>query len=305
VISQVKAKNFIQHPILQHCQSDANDLSCEASRTQYLFNFRNIRVDTLTGLVVLDSGFIVDSTLANWQKIIYRGGIGSSVKRTKKTKKKLSGAYIVMPHSPFFFHAVIDELPNLILARSLNLHCNNVLVHSITPKWTIELLEYFGFNVHSVHEKALIVEELFAVSAPRAIIRKNLDLLRENVVTNPSDILIVSRRGAPRSDSEIEEAINARVRNSILVDPGQFTVHEQIRMFSRAKIIIGLHGGALTNCVWMNSSGTVVEIFNHTYRTSDYQRICLEIGLKYVQVEARNLGADQVAQTVESLLYDN
>ena len=292
---QIKTRKLLQESILQQPLDEVNGLPVEATSPQFIFEFRNAKVDVLTGLIVLNAGFVVDSTLAKWQKIIFRGGIGSSIKRTIRARFKLSGSYVVLPHSPFYYHIVIDELPNLIHIREVNHECKNVLVHTLTPKWAIDLLEYFDFAVTKLNKKAVVVENLFSVSAPRVVVRKNLNYLRQNVRKNPSRILIVSRKGAPRSDNSIESAVLAQIPNSELIDPSDFSIAEQINLFSEAKVIIGLHGGALTNAVWMDNSGKLIEIFNHAYRTSDYQRLSAELGIDYIGIDALGLDANQVA----------
>lgn len=304
VKKQIKSRILLQESILQNPLGAVNDLPLEATSPQYYFEFKNAKVDILTGLIVLDAGFIVDATLAKWQKIIFRGGIGSSIKRTKRTRFKLSGSYAVLPHSPFYYHIVVDELPNLIRIREHNDECRNVLVHALTPQWALELLEFFDFTVTKLEKNAVIVENLFSVSAPRIVVKKNLDYLRKNIPKSPSKILVVSRKGAPRSDDSIESAILAKIPNAELIDPGDFSITEQIKFFSEAKAIIGLHGGALTNAVWMHNSGKLVEVFNHAYRTSDYQSLCSELGISYVSLEALDLDANQVAFEVERYINE-
>jgi len=299
VKQQTKTRKLLQESVLHQPLDEMNGLPVEATSPQYFFEFKNAKVDVLTGLIVLNAGFVVDSTLAKWQKIIFRGGIGSSIKRTKRAQFKLSGSYVVLPHSPFYYHTVIDELPNLIRIREHNHECKNVLVHTLTPEWAIDLLEYFDFTVTKSNKKAVVVENLFSVSAPRIVVRKNLDYLRQNIRKTPTKFLIVSRKGAPRSDNLIESAILTQIPNSELVDPGDFSIAEQIKLFSEAKVIIGLHGGALTNAVWMDNSGKLVEVFNHAYRTSDYQRLCAELGISYLSIDALGLDANQVAFEVE------
>jgi capsular polysaccharide biosynthesis protein len=146
------------------------------------------------------------------------------------------------------------------------------------------------------------VENLLAASAPRAIVRKNLDYLRRQIRMTPEKIIVVSRKNAPRSDDEIEQEIINLVADSILIDPGDFTVDEQIKIFSNARVIIGLHGGALTNCIWMDSSGMLIEIFNHAYRTADYERLSIELGITHRGVETENLSAKEVGLVVERLI---
>jgi capsular polysaccharide biosynthesis protein len=276
----------------------------DATSAQYFFEFKHTKVDILTGLVVLDAGFVVDSTLAKWQKVIFRGGIGSSIKRTKRARYKLRGSYVILPHSPFYYHTVIDELPNLIRMREYNEHCRNVVVHSLAPQWATELLEFFDFNVTKLDKKAAVIENFFSISAPRTVVRNNLELLRRNLETNPRRTLVVSRKGAPRSDNLIESAILSQFPESELVDPGDFSIAEQVKLFSEAKLVIGLHGGALTNVVWMDTSGKLVEVFNHAYRTNDYQTVCGELGISYVAINAVDMEASQVAREVKSYVND-
>ncbi len=301
---QIRERRQLDGPILQKTQKGSTLTSSEATSSQYLFEFSNVKVDVLTGLVVLDAGFVVDSTLAKWQKIIFRGGIGSSVKRTRRSSKKVLGKYMVLPHSPFYYHTLIDEMPNLIRIRDEYRQCNNVIVHQLTPVWALDLLSYFGFNVKILDQKAIIVESLFALSAPRAIVQKNLEYLRHQLQFSPSDIVVVSRKGAPRSDNAIEQALASQIRGSVLIDPGDFAVEEQIKIFSHARIVIGLHGGALTNCIWMDKSGTLIEIFNHAYRTKDYERLCTELDIGYLSIEVESSTPEEVCSAVRRLLID-
>jgi len=305
VSKQVETRKLVEFAHLQQTRGDSGRLSIEASAPQYIFKIKDVTVDVLTGLVVLEAGFVIDSTLAKWQKIIYRGGIGSSIKRTKRARVNLDGSFMVMPHTPFYYHAVIDELPNLIRIRSESPDCNNVIISSLAPTWMTELLEYFKFNVCIVEESAVVVKQLFALSAPRVVVKKNLNYLRGNLETHGKDIVIVSRKGTPRSSDQIEQSLVELIHGSKLIDPSKLSVEQQIQVFSSAKIVIGLHGGALTNCVWMDSSSYVIEIFNHAYRTSDYERLCIELGIKYNSLEIENLSSEEVVSTVQRLINEN
>jgi capsular polysaccharide biosynthesis protein len=301
---QVKERKFLEGSIVQLPPDDSLGLSADATSAQYFFHFKKAKVDILTGLVVLDAGFVVDSTLAKWQKVIFRGGIGSSIKRTKRASFQLHGSYVILPHSPFYYHTVIDELPNLIRIREYKSDCRNVVVHSLAPQWAIELLEYFDFNVTKLDKKSAIIENFFSISAPRTVVQKNLELLRGSLNTNPTRILVVSRKGAPRSDNLIESAIVSQFPDSELLDPGDYSIAEQIQLFSEAKLVIGLHGGALTNVVWMGASGRLVEVFNHAYRTTDYQTVCAELGIGYIAIDAVDMDPNQVALVVKRQVDD-
>ncbi|WP_158218623.1 DUF563 domain-containing protein [Synechococcus sp. 1G10] len=60
------------------------------------------------------------------------------------------------------------------------------------------------------------------------------------------------------NENEVEQmCINKGIR---IVDPGQASVLDQIRLFNEAKLVIALHGAALTNIMWMEPGGKVIEI---------------------------------------------
>ena len=301
---QISDRRLIANAQLQSGTSKSGFLSnLEASSPQYLFSLNNARVDILTGIVVLDSGFIVDSTLAKWQKIIYRGGIGSAVKRTIKTKEKLSGTHMVLPHSPYYFHILIDEIPNLIRIRDEYPACNSVIVNKSMPKWGLELLNYFGFSAILTSENTLRLERLLTVSAPRSIVKENLLLLRRKLLQTENKIVIVSRSGSPREDQVIENALKKYIPDSELVNPAELSVEEQVTLFSNAKIVIGLHGGGLSNIVWMHSAGKLIELFNHPYRTADYERVCVELGIGYFGLDAMDKTTSELISIVRGFVY--
>jgi hypothetical protein len=286
VRDQIIVKRFLRGATMQKASTfKLLENNQEASTPQYLFVIRKARVDTLTGIVVLDSGFIIDSTIAKWQKIIYRGGIASAVRRAKNARKHITGAHIVLPHSPYYYHVLLDEMPNLLRIREAEPRFNKVLVHELMPKWAIELLLHFKFEITLTRDVSLIVEELAIISAPRCLLADDLLLLRTHQMQQGARVIIVSRSDTPRSDKNIEDLLLREIWGSEMIDPGNYTVLEQIQIFSSAKVIIGLHGGGLSNAVWMHQQGKVIELFNHPYRTSDYARICSELEINYIGLD--------------------
>jgi hypothetical protein len=305
VKDQIGERKLVQNAKFQSSRTSNVELNnLEASSPQYLFILKRAHVDVLTGIIVLDAGFIVDSTLAKWQKIIYRGGIGSAVKRTFNAKELMLGTHMVLPHSPYFFHIVLDELPNLIRIRDSHPECNSVIVSKLMPKWGLELLEYFGFESKVTSKNSLIVENLVSITAPRILIKENLLLLRRNIEHTQEKIIIVSRSGNPRDDEMLEFELLQAIPEAQLVNPGNLSVEKQIEVFSGAKIIIGLHGGGLSNVIWMHHSGKLIELFNHPYRTSDYERLATELGIDYSGIDTVNLTFNEVTSLVKQSINE-
>jgi len=305
VSEQIVTRKLVTPALIPDSANEPGALNeSEATVPQYLVHLRDARVDVLTGLIFLDAGFIIDSTLAKWQKVLFRGGIGSAAKRAENANANLTGHYMVFPHTPFYYHAVVDEIPNLLKIRREYPACNTVIVHKLSEKWIIDLLKVLKFEVVVSKVNALKIENLLTITAPRALHRKNLDLLRAATNPDPRKILIVSRSGTPRSDDSIEAALFEAIIDAELINPGTLPIEDQIHTFSKAKVIIGLHGGALTNTVWMHETGKVVEIFNHAYRTSDYEALCRELGQGYLSIETSDATTDVIIKQVLGFVND-
>ena len=305
VSKQIVDRKLVTPALMPNSANDPSSFNkSEATVPQYLVHLRDARVDVLTGLIFLDAGFIIDSTLAKWQKVVFRGGIGSAAKRAENAKDCITGHYMVFPHTPFYYHAVVDEMPNLLKIRREYPACNTVIVHKLSEKWTVDLLKVLNFEVIISKANTLKIENLLTITAPRALNRKNLELLRVAINPDPRKILIVSRSGTPRSDDSLEAALLEAITDAELIDPGALPIEDQIHIFSKAKVIIGLHGGALTNMVWMHETGKVVEIFNHAYRTSDYETLCRELGQGYLSIETSNTTTDAIIEQVLGFVND-
>ena len=103
----------------------------------------------------------------------------------------------------------------------------------------------------------------------------------------PSELLFVSRRDATvrrvTNESELEAALLSLGFSSIV--PGEMSVREQIRRFSRAQVIVGAHGAAFANLVFAPPGTQVVEI-NSTYKSHipDFTFLARIAGLDFVSV---------------------
>lgn len=85
--------------------------------------------------------------------------------------------------------------------------------------------------------------------------------------------LYLSRRGnkrrAVKNEIELEQGLKKIGVEIILAET--LTIEEQVRLFSSADALVGLHGAGLANMIWMPTKRKVVEI-----RLSDYVNTCFE-----------------------------
>ncbi len=83
-----------------------------------------------------------------------------------------------------------------------------------------------------------------------------------------------------------EDAEHRKVRNEAtiiqmleqigftIVIPGSHTFEEQVRLFSKAEIVVGVHGAGLTNLLWTKPGATVVEIMPERLDDPGYRFLC-------------------------------
>jgi len=279
----------------------------EVIQPQLALELNHLNVDIRSGLAQLDSGFVIDSTLVQWQRLLFRGGMAHSVARLSKKIPEKPGTWIVLPFSPYYFHTLVEDLPLILEARKINPHAK-VLTSGSNPKWTFELLDLLDIEFESTELNACKFENYIAITSPRGISHRAVTLIRSaaRVQTKLRSRKIFITRGSSldRSDADLESAIMNELTalGFEAINPSGIPVSEQIELFSSAQAIIGLHGGALTNMIWSEPGARVMEIFNHPYRTHDFARLaaachhnysCFELDLDTPKVEIAKLIASQ------------
>jgi capsular polysaccharide biosynthesis protein len=65
------------------------------------------------------------------------------------------------------------------------------------------------------------------------------------------------------------------------IAPESMSVAEQISLFAAAEVVIGAHGGALTNTVFCSPGTKVIEIFAPNYVNPCYRKLSSQVGLEY------------------------
>jgi len=66
----------------------------------------------------------------------------------------------------------------------------------------------------------------------------------------------------------------------LVVDPSKLSIKGQMRCFKNANIIVGVHGGGLTNALFANNLQVLVGMFNSKTR-SYYSLISEQLGAKH------------------------
>lgn len=83
-----------------------------------------------------------------------------------------------------------------------------------------------------------------------------------------------------RNEGELLDALSPF--GFTVVDPGNFSLKEQVALFSRARIVVAPHGAALTNLLFGSPGLRLVEIFSRDgLHTSSFRHLCQHLGGAY------------------------
>ncbi len=93
------------------------------------------------------------------------------------------------------------------------------------------------------------------------------------------------------NEKSLKEQLEARGFQSII--PGRQSHKEQVELFNSARIIVGTHGAGLTNLLFTQVGGKLIEIFPADYVQSAYAWLAHLRGLGYAPVIGGKSGAHQ------------
>ncbi len=91
-----------------------------------------------------------------------------------------------------------------------------------------------------------------------------------------------------REDASSRKIVNINEVKNILVElgykiynPSHFELQEQARVFNSASHVIGVHGAALTNMIWLPNSAKLLELMPVNYQDLGYRGICGSKGINH------------------------
>lgn len=97
--------------------------------------------------------------------------------------------------------------------------------------------------------------------------------------------LFLTRKTGGRRIVHQEPIRQALVRRGFTcVDPGEWSLTEQIRLFQGAELVVAPHGAALANIIFCRPGATIVELFSGTYVNVCYQHLAGVCGLRHHSV---------------------
>lgn len=219
-----------------------------------------------------------------------------------------------------FFHWITEALPRLKLLEKNedgNLDRIDSFVINKGSSFLQESLDILGIGKERTIEtdwnSHLQAEELLVPSLPGVTLnppRWACEFLRERVLPygsgEGSGNRLYIRRGENQrrgvvNDEEIIDALHEF--GFTAVDPGAHSLREQIAIFGGAEMIVGSHGGALTNLLWCNPGTKVLELLPHSGLSGWFWPYCYWALSNSCDLEYHCFGAQDSKVAQENELY--
>lgn len=210
----------------------------------------------------------------------------------------------ILVHPPVpYYHWLLETLPNTIYGLAHD-PAARVLVPPNLPRYVVDgltlllgdddLARRLLTKSNPVRVNRLILAQLepesrFVRPADVQLVTSTLRARADLPDARPSLALYVSRSGSPKrkveNELELEEGLAALGFQIVCCE--RLSLTEQIRLFSAAGTIVGLHGAGLSNLIWAQPPCQVVELFPWQTFNSCYAHLALMLGLGYDFIECQ------------------
>lgn len=248
----------------------------------------NVVASLSSPLVLLETGHIYAPNMP--PNAFLSGNNWGQVRQLVKSKGSAEpGKYYPLPISDYYYHFLFDYLPRLVAITKQHQDVK-VLTMMSQPQYVFEYLDllnisYIKTKKDVVHLQTYVdlVESEITIEE---IASKILEVVPPNLVPGPS-CLYIGRRGISRESNSLDRGFLETLAPLGFenLDFSKMDVTSQIKAISNAKIIVGIHGGALSNIIFSKSCELIIEIFNHPYRTYFFKYAAESLGIEYISLE--------------------
>ncbi|NEO52697.1 MAG: DUF563 domain-containing protein [Okeania sp. SIO3B5] len=198
-----------------------------------------------------------------------------------------------------YYHWMFDVISRLelILKSGINLSfVDKFIVNSYQKKFQREVLEFLGIPqtkiVESYQHHQIRADRLVVPSLPLAVPSKwNCEFLRRELMPLKEEVELAEypeRIYISRQDSNVRCVINETEVIEFLgtlgfktVNFSSISVTEQVSLLANVKVLVAVHGAALTNIVFCKSGTKVIELFGPDAVRNSYYTIANHCNLEH------------------------
>ncbi len=277
------------------------------------------------GFVRLPSGeFLTEST---WRVAYLLGPLGSDIYRARYRRHKLhlkgDYYYLDMLFSANYAHWFLDELPRLISVLPSLPSTTRFIVSDPFQEYKSQSLAAVGIGkdhlipvkgYYEIHcERLWFATPLgsceWATTSPTVFGQIRDALLRNYGDTNGTtpERIYVSRGGAAYKRLINEDQLLPIIGRFgfTVVRPEKLSLPQQVRMFSKAKIVAGVHGSGLTNMLFSPSPSLLMELQDLQFAPRRwYWKVASMLGHQYSTLAGRVTGSRYEGDTDFSIHPD-
>ncbi len=199
-----------------------------------------------------------------------------------------------------FYHFLHDVLPRVAVLEQAGVEKPDRWYVPRTTRFQKELLELWGIGEDQIinsDEVRHVRAQTLVVPGVASTIERNppwvSQLLRKRLVPAgvervPGRYLYLARRAGLHNRAVLNEAEVLALLEPLgfdVVDPGDHSVAEQIRLFAEADVVVAPHGAALANIPFFSPGSALLELFPSQSMVADYWKMtCGVEGLEYQYV---------------------
>jgi len=232
---------------------------------RYVYEVNEVFLDTKNGLLFSkDRKVIAEST--PWPIHYILMSAVPKPPRFRVRKIIDTGSPLICLTGNGFYHWLIEDLPPFLFLLQ-NLNKPKVILWEKAPKHVESILDELKVEVIRTPQFVSIEKFNFIsfgndTSWPHPQDIKSLkDSFRVKCLPKPEKKIYVSRVNSSRSPIFETSLVNA-LKNSgwITVELEEFSLKNQIEVFSDASVIAGIHGAGLSSMVWMPEDSSIIEL---------------------------------------------
>lgn len=273
---------------------------------RYIYKVKDVFVFPDSGVAFCGAGVVSESS--SWPPA--ETALANPWIKFEKQNSALRGDFVVLPSSAYY-HWLIEDLPSFISIIS-KYPTVTPAVWSKAPKYVNSLLDALGLKASRISaiqrvESLHFVDKTSILGTPQ---KTDLDLLKGlqtrlglTAPQGPRVKIYVSRRQAKRSppgEKELEKALASRGIRVISLEALDWV--DQVELFSRADLVIGIHGAGLANTVFCRSGTRVVELLDENYPNNCFEILAEKCDLTFTRVLfSRTLTPDTLSDVLAEI----
>lgn len=263
-----------------------------------LFLLKDVYISPDSGMVWLPEGYILEESVGSLLRMMGWGGVLHEP-LLPSNKIHICNPIVACPPGGYY-HWLFEIMPNVLhmlsmmselkilipvdsprhLTDSLDLllgadECKHRIIRSSLPVRVSNLIMpqvevYSGF-IHP--EDIKILRSIF-----KSKTMKTKSISEEYIYVSRS----MTTKRFLSNEAVIEEELQKL--NFSIVHCENMNFHDQINLFSNARIIIGPHGAGLSNMIWASLPCEIIEIYPYNFFNDCYARLAKSLGFGYEYV---------------------